>query len=133
MSKRYNEEFINLMDQLTTIMTKRGEQFRAKAYRSAQETIMKYPESIISISQLTGLPGIGPTIMDKFKEYVETGTLHILEQEKTNPLNILTDVYGIGPKKAEELIKSGIKTIAELRIMQDKVLNDVQKIGLEYY
>ena len=133
MSKRYNEEFINLLEQLTSIMTKHGEQFRAKAYRSAQETLMKYPDNIVSVTQLTGLPGIGPTIMDKFKEYTETGTLRILEQEKTNPINILTDVYGIGPKKAEELVKSGINTIVKLRTKQDEVLNAVQKIGLEFY
>jgi NAD-dependent DNA ligase len=71
--------------------------------------------------------------MEKFEEYVKTGTLRIIENEKTNPINILTDVYGIGPKKAEELVKVGIKTIAELRERQDELLNDIQKIGLQFY
>jgi DNA polymerase/3'-5' exonuclease PolX len=71
--------------------------------------------------------------MEKFEEYVKTGTLRIIEQEKTNPINILTDVYGIGPKKAEELVKVGIKTIAELRERQDELLNDIQKVGLQFY
>jgi predicted flap endonuclease-1-like 5' DNA nuclease len=133
MSKRYNEEFISLMEKLNGIMMKHGEPFRAKAYQKAQDTIMTYPNMISSIKQLEGLPGIGPTIMEKLKEYVETGTLRILEQEKTNPINILTDVYGIGPKKAEELVKIGIKTIADLRKRQDELLNDIQKIGLEFY
>ena len=133
MSKRYNESFINLMDTLSEIMLKHGEPFRAKAYQKAQDTILKYSSSITSINQLEGLPGIGPTIMDKLKEYVETGTLRILEQEKTNPINIFTDVYGIGPKKAEELVKAGIKTIAELRLKQNELLNEIQKIGLIYY
>jgi len=129
----YNEPFIILLDKLGGIMMKHGEPFRAKAYQKAQDTIMTYSGPITSIKQLEGLPGIGPTIMEKFKEYVETGTLRILELEKTNPINILTDVYGIGPKKAEELVKAGIKTIADLRVRQDELLNDIQKVGLRFY
>jgi len=131
--KRYNEEFINLMDKLHNIMMKHGEPFRAKAYQKAQDSIMKYPNDILGTDQVKDLPGIGTTIYDKLKEYVETGTLRILENEKTNPINILTDIYGIGPKKAEELVKMGIKTISELRQRQDELLNDIQKIGLQYY
>jgi NAD-dependent DNA ligase len=111
--------------------------FRAKAYQKAQETIMLHSNDINNVVQLKGLPGIGPTIMDKFNEYVETGTLRALEREKNNPINILTDIYGVGPKKAQELVESGIKTIDELRNRQDELLNellnDTQKIGLQYY
>ena len=134
--KKYNEEFIDILDKLSNIMLKQGEPFRARAYQKAQETIMSYPEDITNPSQLKGLPGIGETIMDKLNEYVKTGTLAVLEREKTNPINILTDVYGIGPKKAKELVDKGIKTIEELRDRQDELfieLNDIQKVGLKYY
>lgn len=131
--RRYNEEFIDLMDKLHNIMMKHGEPFRAKAYQKAQDSIMKYPNDILALEQVKDLPGIGSTIYDKLKEYVETGTLRILENEKTNPIHILTDIYGVGPKKAEELVKMGIKTIPELRQRQDEVLNDIQKIGLQFY
>jgi NAD-dependent DNA ligase len=133
MSKRYNEEFINLLDKLSEIMMKHGEPFRAKAYQKAQDSILKHKGEITSVYQLLGFPGIGSTIMEKFEEYVKTGTLRILEQEKCNPINILTDVYGIGPKKAEELVKVGVKTIADLRGRQDELLNEIQKIGLKFY
>jgi DNA ligase (NAD+) len=131
--KRYNEEFIELMDKLNNIMLKQGEPFRARAYQKAQETIMSYPEDIYTTSQLQGKPGIGSTIMDKLDEYVKTGTLRILEKEKTNPINILGDIYGVGPKKSKELVDAGITTIDELRARQDELLNDVQKVGLKYY
>ena len=131
--KRYNEEFIELMEKLNTIMLKHGEPFRARAYQKAQETIMAYPDDIVSPSQLKGKPGIGSTIMDKLNEYVETGTLRILEREKTNPINILGEIYGVGPKKAKELVDAGIKTIDELKVRQNELLNDIQKIGLRYY
>lgn len=129
---RYNEKFIDLMEQLNSIMLKQGEAFRGRAYQKAQETIMAYPDDIVSPSQLKGLPGIGSTIMDKLNEYVETGTLRILEREKNNPINILGEIYGIGPKKAQELVSMGITTIEQLEAKQNEVLNDIQKVGLKY-
>ena len=132
-AKKYNDEFIDILDKLSNIMLKQGEPFRARAYQKAQESIMAYPNDITSPSQLKGLPGIGDTIMDKFNEYVETGTLKVLEREKNNPVNILADVYGIGPKKAKELVEKGITNIEQLRARQDELLNDIQKVGLKYY
>ena len=131
-NKVYNQEFIDILEKLSAIMVKQGEPFRARAYQKAQETIMSYPNDITDPEQLKGQPGIGDTIMDKFNEYVQTGTLKVLEREKTNPLNILTDVYGIGPKKAKELVDKGITTIDQLRAKQDE-LNDIQRVGLQYY
>lgn len=129
---RLNEKFIELMEQLADIMLKQGEPFRARAYQKAQETIMSYPSDILSPNDLKGKPGIGETIMEKLNEYVQTGTLKILEREKNNPVNILAEVYGIGPKKAKDLVEQGITSIADLRKNQ-QLLNDVQKVGLKYY
>jgi NAD-dependent DNA ligase/DNA polymerase/3'-5' exonuclease PolX len=130
---RLNEQFIDLMEKLSGIMLKQGEPFRARAYQKAQETIMQINDDITTPAQLKGKPGIGDTIMEKLNEYVKTGTLRILEREKENPINIIGEVYGIGPKKAKELVDSGITTIAQLREKQDQVLNDTQKVGLNYY
>lgn len=130
---RYNEEFIDLMDKLNNIMLKQGEPFRARAYQKAQESIMSYPSDITSVAQLKGLPGIGTTILEKLNEYVQTGTLRVLEREKTNPINILGEVYGIGPKKAKELVDSGITNLEQLRERQNELLNDIQKVGLRYH
>ena len=132
MNPRLNEKFIELMEKLANIMLKQGEPFRARAYQKAQETIMAYPDDILSPNNLKGKPNIGPTIMEKLNEYVETGTLKILEREKNNPVNILGEIYGVGPKKAKELVEKGITTIAELR-EHPELLNEVQKVGLRYY
>ena len=131
-NKRYNEEFIELMEKLNNIMLKQGEPFRARAYQKAQETIMAFPDDVIDPSQLKGKPGIGTTIMEKLDEYVKTGTLRILEREKNNPINILGEIYGIGPVKAKQLVDAGIKSIDDLYIRQDELLNDIQKVGLKY-
>ena len=130
---RWNEKLIDLFEQLHSIMLKKGEIFRAKAYQKAQETIMDYPTDIVSPDQLKGFPGIGSTIMEKLNEYVTTGTLLVLEKEKNNPVNLLTEIHGIGPKKANELINRGINNIEDLIKNQDKLLNETQKIGLKYY
>ena len=132
-SKRWNEEFIDILEQLSVLMAKQGDQIRSRVYKKAQETIMSIPEDIIDINQLKGKPGIGETILAKLQEYINTGTLNILEREKNKPEYILSNIYGIGPKKASELVKMGIKSIADLRQRQDEVLNAVQKVGLKYY
>jgi DNA polymerase/3'-5' exonuclease PolX len=69
----------------------------------------------------------------KIKEYIQSGTLRLLERERADPKNIFSDVYGIGPKKAADLVNKGITSIQQLRDKQDDLLNNVQKIGLTHY
>jgi NAD-dependent DNA ligase len=45
----------------------------------------------------------------------------------------LGDIYGIGPKKAKELVENGITSVEQLRTRADEVLNETQKVGLKYY
>jgi DNA polymerase beta len=130
---RKNEEYAELMEKLSTLMQKRGDNIRSRTYKRAQETILSIQQDITKPEDLANKAGIGPTIMEKLKEYDSTGTLQLLEREKNNPENLLSDIYGVGPKKAKELVQQGITTIAQLREQQDKVLNDVQKMGLKYY
>jgi len=135
-SKRLNEQLIEMFDKLASILQKQGEPFKARAYQKAQETIMLSKEDITKDNFLTvlkGKPGIGEAIIKKIQEFAETGSLRLLEREKENPVNILTDVYGIGPKKAKDLIAEGITNIEQLKAKKDKVLNAVQKTGLQYY
>ena len=133
--KRLNEEYSELMVKLAALMMKQKEPMRARAYRNAEQTILKYDGDINSPDQLKGMPGIGPTILEKLRQYTASPekTLPVLERGKNDPIVILGDVYGIGPKKAEELVKMGITTIAQLRERQEEVLNNVQKVGLKYY
>ena len=130
--KRWNEDFIKILEELADILQRQGEPFKSRAYQKAQETIMTFDKDIHSLDQIKDLPGIGKTITSKLAEYMETGTLRILERERANPLNLLTKIYGVGPKKAEELVKAGITTLDKLRA-HPELLNDVQKIGLKYF
>ena len=133
-SMTHNTGFINLLSELEELMKKKGEFFRARAYTKAKEKLILYKKPITEVNELKDIKGIGNTILNKLQEYVDTGTLQVLEKAKENPVYIFTDVYGIGPKKANELVKKhNVKTIDELRERQDELLNDVQKKGLKYY
>jgi DNA ligase (NAD+) len=130
---RYNEDFIDLLGELHKLLLKKGEAMRGRAYQKAQESIINYPEDIKSTDQIKNLKGIGATIIKKLNEYIETGKINALEKERNNPIHIFTEIYGIGPKKAQQLVDDGVQTLEQLKIRQDEVLNDTQKIGLKYY
>jgi len=130
---RYNESFIQQLDTLYNIMTQLGEPFRARAYKKAMESLMMVDTNIESVDQIKDLPHIGKTILSKLKEYVEKGKINKIEKEKENPVHILTGIYGIGPKKAKQLVKeNNISSIEQLR-KSTHLLNDIQKVGLQYY
>ena len=130
--KRLNDSFIELLGELTDILQRQGEPFKARAYQQAQETIMVLTADIYSVAQLKGLKGIGKAIEGKLEEFSKTGTLKILEEERNNPLNLLTRIYGVGPKKAKELVDKGITNLDKLKA-QPELLNDTQRIGLKYF
>jgi len=130
--KVMNKSLIDVMEELADIMIRQGEPFKSRAYKKASETIMAIPEDITDVKQVKSKPGIGKTIMEKLEEFQKTGTLRVLERERKNPLNIFTKIYGIGPKKAKQLIEDGINSLEELKQNESK-LNDTQKIGLQYY
>lgn len=130
--KKLNSIFLEKLSELNDIHTKKGEIFRARAYKKAEETLLLHTHDIYDYYELKGLPNIGDTILSKFKEIQETGTLRLLEREKNNPLYIFTNIYGVGPKKAQSLIDKGIVTLDQLK-EKSELLNDNQKIGLKYY
>lgn len=132
MEGHLNNKFVDLLEELADIMQWQGEQWRAKSYREAAQTVMTYPNDITDADQLKGIKTIGSTILSKLKTFQETGTLPILERERKNPMNLLTKVYGIGPKKAKELIVQGISTLEQLR-EHPELLTKNMKIGLEHF
>jgi len=141
--KCYLNELIYLLQQLESIMKMKGEYFKTKAYQNAIDALVNVQHKGIHIysnddlNQLKQVKGIGETILRKCKEYIQTRTLNTLEREKQNPLYIVSKIYGVGPKKAKELVeKEKIHSIEELHKALEtnpKLLNDTQKIGLQYY
>ncbi len=131
--ERLNEKILEMLEKMENLMKKKGDIFVSRIYLKAQDTILSETEDITDVEQLKGKPNIGPSIIAKAEEYVNTGTLAILEKEKENPINILTEIHGIGPKKAKDLVEKGIKKIEDFKGREDELLNNVQKLGLKYY
>jgi NAD-dependent DNA ligase len=129
-----NQQISIILDQLSNMMSKQGEPFKAKAYNSAKEAINKFPLKIHSILQLKDVPNIGKSCLQVIDEFLKTGKVQVLEDNKNNPINLFADIYGVGPKKAKELVEQHkIFTINQLRENQTEVLNNIQQVGLKYY
>jgi DNA polymerase beta len=133
MEESYNSKFANLLSRLSDAMMRSGEPMKARAYKKGEETILGFTTEIRSIDDIKGKSGIGTAIVNKLQEYIDTGKIRVLDEEENKPERVFTDIYGIGPKKAKELVQQGITSIDELRKQQDKVLNEVQRKGLLYY
>lgn len=104
------------------------------AYRKAASVLAIHHRRIQSGDEAKNLIGIGEKISKKIDEFLQTGKLRKLENiqqdENAQAIGLLTRVSGIGPVKAAEFVRSGIKTINTLRENIDK-LNHHQKIGLK--
>lgn len=111
--------------------------FKARAYKKAMDGIAVLTE-VTSYEDVKDVEGIGKQIEEKIKEILATGKLASAERAMASHAvhEELMGVYGIGPSKAKELIASGIDGIKSLRKAVEKnpsILNDKQKIGLDYY
>ena len=132
-NERLNEQVLNMLEQLENIANKKGDIIRARSYRKAIETIEVIIENITDVNDFGKYPNIGKSMINKMKEYIKLGTIDEIVAAKNDPLMWLTDIHGIGPKKAEVLVSKGISNINELRERKDELLNNSQKIGLKYF
>lgn len=110
--------------------------FKARAYAKVIQQIRDRPGKIGSFADLAGISGIGEKIQVKIQEIFETGALGAAERARQtynlDALDLFQSIYGVGPTKAEELVRAGFKTIEDLRD-NPTLLNDKQRIGLQYY
>lgn len=133
-NQAWNQEFSKVLGELSELMMKKGEVMKSRAYNRARDTILHIDQNIKHIEQLKNTPTIGATIYDKLDEYTKTGKIELLEKYRNDPVIVFTNIYGVGPKKATELVNShNIRSIEELCEKQDRVLNNLQRIGLKYY
>jgi DNA polymerase beta len=114
--------------------------FKARAYAKVIDELRISKQEIRALEDIDTVPGVGEKIRKKVKEILETGHLQAANKAKAefqlDTVDVLTGVYGIGVVKAKELIALGIKSIPDLRealAANPKLLNDKQKIGLQYY
>jgi DNA polymerase lambda len=111
--------------------------FKARAYATVIGQLKTHEAPITSYEDVKGIQGIGAKISEKIKEILETGELQAAARAKAkhdiDALDAFQLIYGVGPAKANELVKAGFKSIGDLREKGQGLLNDKQKIGLQYY
>lgn len=116
------------------------ETFRYRAYVKAIQAIKEYDGEITSIDDLDKVSGLAKgSIRTKIEEFIKTGEIQQVKAitEDSKVIDDLSNIYGIGPSKANELVNENkVSSIDDLKIKLEKdetILNDKQKIGLKYY
>lgn len=116
------------------------ETFRYRAYVKAIQAIKEYDEEITTIDDLDKIPGLAKgSIRTKIEEFIKTGEIEQVKaiSEDSKIMETLSNIYGIGPSKANELVNENkVSSIEDLKMKLEKdetILNDKQKIGLKYY
>lgn len=116
------------------------EMFKVRAYNKAIKSIEEYGQPIVSYEQLVEakLEGLGKGLMEKIKQIIEDGFLErtkdvVQNNAKQQAIEMFSKIMAVGPVKANALVNEhNINTIEELRA-HTELLNDKQKLGLEYY
>ncbi|MGE5446442.1 MAG: DNA polymerase/3'-5' exonuclease PolX [Ignavibacteriales bacterium] len=147
-----NREIAEIFDKIADILELLNENpFRIRAYRNAGENIRELTEDIEDLAgrgELTKIPGVGPDLAGKIKEFISTGKIEDYEELKKRvpeELTELLEIQRLGPKTISKLNKElGVKNledleralergeILKLRGMGEKKVEDIRR-GIELF
>jgi len=115
------ENSVDLLNDICRLMALKGENpFKVRAYEKASQSIADRDDLVerARAGTLTEIPGVGKGISDVLTEFLINGTSSVRDElEKSLPAGLLelTQVPGLGPKKALSLIEQlGIQSLGEL-------------------
>ena len=117
---------------------------KARQYATAIKTIRGLTGEIKTMADVpTGKgTGIGEKIQEKIEEILATGSLASAERARATKapdvLDVFQNIYGVGPKKAADLVAAGYTSLEGLRAAaalsaNAKLLTKNQRIGIRYY
>ncbi len=118
-----NHDIARALTELADLLEIQGASpFRVRAYRNAAaavESLARPVRDMVEAGEdLTAIPGIGESVATQIRALLATGTLPRLEEvtrEIPRSLATLTQLEGVGPKKAKVLYESlGVATIDDL-------------------
>jgi DNA polymerase (family 10) len=131
-----NQDLAQALGELADLLEIQGANpFRIRAYRNAIRTVQGLTRPVAAMhaagEPLTDLPGIGKDLAAHLVELLETGKLSLLDEiakEVPRSLVALTQLEGLGPKKAQKLWQAlGVVSIETL----EQALNDGAVATLE--
>lgn len=130
----------NIIIELTKYKTDaqiKNETFKVRAYDKVIKNIENINENIISYEQIENIEGAGKSIKAKLKEIVNEIKQKEIKGNEKELFQDLLKIYGVGPKKANDLINIyKISSINDLRMKSENdssILTNSQKIGLRFY
>jgi DNA polymerase/3'-5' exonuclease PolX len=86
-----------------------------------------------NIETFRGMPCIGNSLLNKMIEILKTGKLKKLEEFKKDPkfssLIEIGEIWGVGPKTAQDLLSKGFKSVEDIRKSGMHLMSKNQKIG----
>jgi DNA polymerase IV len=139
-----NESLIENLSILARYYKKVGDKWRHQAYQRSIISIKGLDYKITDINQMKGVKGIGQSIKEKIKEYLDNGQIQRVEEvkghlkqklhknSKETVLELFRGVWGVGPVKAVELYAAGMRNLDDVRENQG-LLTANQRIGIKYY
>ncbi|MFE2911811.1 DNA polymerase/3'-5' exonuclease PolX [Kitasatospora indigofera] len=118
---RLNDEVKALLQEYADLISiTGGDAFRARAYEKAARAVGGHPEDVagLDVKGLQGIQGVGKSTAEKIGEYLRTGRIEALEEQRAKIPSGVREVMGIptvGPKKAMALYRGlGVGSVDEL-------------------
>jgi DNA polymerase (family 10) len=116
-------EVVHILDMCGTLLALRGENpFRCNAYHNGARAVEQLPddiETLVAEGKLSGVRGLGETLVEKVSTLVTTGRLDFYEDLKAKTPAGLVEMLripGMGPKKIKAVFDElGIDTIVALK------------------
>ncbi|KYH27412.1 phosphatase YcdX [Halalkalicoccus paucihalophilus] len=118
-----NAEIAALLYEYADLLEARDVEYKPNTYRRAAESIQEHPTAIEDLAAdgteaVEEIDGVGAAISAKVIEYVETGEIEELEEERSKlpvAMDELTSVEGVGPKTVGTLYEElGVENLADL-------------------
>jgi DNA polymerase (family 10) len=116
-----NEEVEELLGEWAELLQVTGaDAFRVRAYEKAARSIGGYSKDLRELDDkgILAIPNVGKSMGGRIREYLDTGTLHELEDLREmvpGGMRELLRIPGLGPKKAILVYdKLGVTSLAEL-------------------
>ncbi len=132
-----NAEIAKILYEIADLLEIEGVEFKPRAYRKAAQNIESLSidiEDLYKKGELEKIPGVGKSIAEKIKEYLETGKIRKLEElRKKIPVDIesLSTVEGLGPRMIKILYeKLGVKNLDDLeRVAKERRIRRLKGFG----
>lgn len=117
-----NADAAKAFREIADLLDLMGERFKPEAYRRAARSIESLTEDLGDVAkrdQLRAIPGVGPAIEEKVREFLSTGTIAYLDKVRVEvPAGVvqLMRIEGLGPKTARRFWTDlGVESPAALR------------------